>query len=192
MGYVQFHGNPPTCGPALAEKLHHAYREYLLHFDNMWAQRYARNNPRVNVNVQRMAVMARFAYVPAEEMRAKGVSDDVVRLVEQWRPQLQNFLQNQKELRDSVIGAGTGAQGPVDGGASHAMPNGASPMGHARTPSLGAPPLGMQMPSQAPVPSNSGQLQTFVITPEDIATTKRLMDGQKMVFLQQKSMFAPV
>jgi hypothetical protein len=181
MGYVQFQGNPPTCGPALAEKLHHIYCEYLLHFDNMWAQRHARNNPRAHV--QRMNLMARFAYVSAEEMRAKGVSEEVVRTVEQWRPQLQTFLQSQKELRDSVLGAG--APGSTDSSAQTVM-TGASPLGHARTPSVGATSLNAPIPPQPPVPSNPGQMQPFVITQEDIQTTKRLMDGQKLAFLQQK------
>jgi hypothetical protein len=185
LGFIQFHGAAPMCGPALAEKLHHIYREYLLHFDNMYAQQW--RTRRRAVNSQQINMMARFAYTSVEGMRAAGVGDELIRMVESHRAKLQGFVKQQKEFSNSVLrGQGAHNQGEAP---SLGNISGTPPLGHARTLSN---PNGIPAPSMtAPLtgssqPNSTQQQEVIVITADDVRTTKALLQTQKLAFLQQR------
>jgi hypothetical protein len=102
LGFTQFHGAAPMCSPVLAEKLHHIYREYLLHFDNMYVQQW--RTRRRAVSSQQLYTMARYTYTLVEGMRAVGVNDEITeKTVESHRSKLQGFVQQQKEFSNSVL-----------------------------------------------------------------------------------------
>ncbi|KAF9256357.1 hypothetical protein L218DRAFT_911412 [Marasmius fiardii PR-910] len=112
LGCVQFPGTatePPKSGPAAANQLAHVYKEYLADFDRVYMVSLQDNRRKAllfqqisqnplfakGMGPNQMEMIVGLADVSATELKAKGMPDDMIRMIESARPALQVLSRDQ-------------------------------------------------------------------------------------------------
>ncbi len=142
LGFVQFPGTsaePAKCGPVIAQSLQHLYKEFIVPFE-VWYIQESRNkqhqkslsfNMTANRAWQQLLPLSNFS---AAELHARGIDEKTIQVVENNRPALQRFFQDQRSfalgVRNSNISQNMGSGADQNGAMGPRPPNmGASPFG---------------------------------------------------------------
>ncbi|KAL0565482.1 hypothetical protein V5O48_016545 [Marasmius crinis-equi] len=117
MGWVQFPGgpnDPAKSGPDAANQLAYVYKEYLADFDRVYMSSVLENRRKQQafqqllpsqlraLSPQQMRMLVQVADIPAAELRAKGMPEDLVRVVETNREALQLMRQDQNMFKNML------------------------------------------------------------------------------------------
>lgn len=133
LGFVAFPGNghePAKCAPGAAQGLQACYDTYLLDFERAYFRTYNQNRLRNGVQglqqrppgmvangqparpVQRptdpatMQLMLQHAHSTVQQMRAAGLQEELIALIERHRTQLQQSEQQRAQFRKGLSGQG--------------------------------------------------------------------------------------
>ncbi|KZP27348.1 hypothetical protein FIBSPDRAFT_928183 [Athelia psychrophila] len=159
---------PAMAGPGVGDRLRHIYAEYLQQFETIYVRSVLQkkgmfppngnvpgnlgqmNNGGPAANAAQMNAMMMYAHVPAADLHARGVHENVIRFVETHRAQLQRSVKQQMSFRGVVqnAGAASGEQGlGVNGQFSQpqAGPGPSMAQSQARGPQQGLSPAGMSL-----------------------------------------------
>ncbi|KAF7964453.1 hypothetical protein HWV62_7575, partial [Athelia sp. TMB] len=172
IGFSAFPGTeskPAMAGPGVGERLRHIYAEYLQQFETIYVRSVLQkkgmfpgggfpppngnlpgNPPQANPAAaptssaaQQMNTMMMYAHVPAAELHARGVPDNVIRFVEANRANLQRSVQQQISFRGVVQNGSSSAE---QGQFSQPQAGPGPSMQHpARGPQQGLSPAGMSL-----------------------------------------------
>ncbi|KAL0569978.1 hypothetical protein V5O48_011983 [Marasmius crinis-equi] len=140
MGCVLLPGgpnDPPKSGPAAANQLAHVYKVYLADFDRVYMSSVLENRlgrkqqafqqmlptQLRGVSPQQMRMLVQVAETPAMDLRAKGMPEDLVHVVENNRQALQLMRRDQRMFKNMFHPAQ--ATGPANAGG----PQGGLPIG---------------------------------------------------------------
>ncbi|KAI6025775.1 hypothetical protein F5J12DRAFT_810324 [Pisolithus orientalis] len=156
MGWIQFPGDPPRCGPGIAQQLQHTYKEHLSQFESAYImtvrnrsmtqqqqpqQQQQPANGMTAANGRQSAVamptetqpnlpfdprILQYANLSAADLRARGMPQATVDMIEVYRPQLAQWRQaeltrraaaEKQTMANSQIQVPSGPEPPVAGGA---------------------------------------------------------------------------
>ncbi|EMD33412.1 hypothetical protein CERSUDRAFT_29934, partial [Gelatoporia subvermispora B] len=105
LGFVQIPASdtePAKCGSGMAAHLHHVYKQYLATFDTMYINSIVRRKNEMRnqtlrvgpaglsgMDPARLNMFVKYAWVPAQELRARGIPEVAIKWIESYRPMLQ-------------------------------------------------------------------------------------------------------
>ncbi|EMD33410.1 hypothetical protein CERSUDRAFT_33854, partial [Gelatoporia subvermispora B] len=102
LGFVQFPASdaePAKCSPSMAAHLHHVYKQYLAMFDSTYIHSIVRRKNDMRMDPTQLNEFMKYASVPAQELRARGIPEVAIKWIESHRPILQRHIQQQQEYR---------------------------------------------------------------------------------------------
>jgi hypothetical protein len=219
MGFVKFPGNesePAKSGPGVAQDLAHVYKEYLAGFDQVYIQSVFESRRKMQAaavhhaqsqlgvaggpqapartfsNPQQLQAVIRFAHTPAAELRAKGVPDNMIQLVEANRAQLQNSLKIQQQWRGNLVNSPNQPGLPLQPAGQDRTPSGGT--GHSQSQSN--PTSSHQQPHMIsgnnvdsqfsrPQASDINGASSALPSKEQLQMAKGIIDSMKHDFLNQ-------
>jgi hypothetical protein len=126
MGYVQFpqvsETEPAKSGPVIAEALKTLYSRYLLNIDKAMMAQMLNARQRMQQTGQPMASnaarMMELASLPAAQLRAQGIPEQTIQLIEQNRAQLLRSQEQQKAMFRARLQGSQQPQQPTTAGPS--------------------------------------------------------------------------